>query len=95
MSVTLASLRALHPEFTDTPDDVVQGCIDSAETQLHEGVFGTQYDVAVDLLACHLIATSPFGSSAKLINDSGVSIYKPAFDRIARAVGRAYRVLSA
>jgi hypothetical protein len=94
MAVTLASLRAAHPEFTDTPDAVVQAGIDSAEARLSEDELEDLYDEAVTWLACDLIYTSPYSRDKRSSRTAaGLSYYYQRFEEIAEPIGRSERVV--
>ena len=92
MAVTLASLRAAHPEFVDLPDGVAQDAIDQATRRHDTEVWGDIVDDGILLLACHLIAISPFGAQAQLvIQRDGDSIYGVLWRELCRTVGASFR----
>lgn len=94
MAVTTASLKTNFPEFTDVPDAIVQAKIDDSTAQHNAETWADQLDIGIELYACHLLATTPHGGMARLINDTGQSIYQENWLRMSRAVGRAWRVIS-
>ena len=94
MSVTPANIREFHPEYSDLSDTFIQKFLTTAESMLDETAWRDSYDTGVEYLCCHLIAVNPHGISARLITDSGNSIYKETLDTLKRQVGSAYRMIS-
>ena len=86
MAVTMASLRANHPEFTDTPDAVVQDGIDKATAQLDSQTFGDLIDDATEWLACWLIVSSPYARDKKMSVMSSKATYLDHYQDIETAV---------
>ncbi|MGM8556000.1 DUF4054 domain-containing protein [Enterobacter hormaechei subsp. steigerwaltii] len=66
----LGIFRKLAPEFAAVPDEVVQGYIDFASLFVCEGEFGDAYNVALALMAAHIMA-SPGGYSDNGSTSSG------------------------
>ena len=97
MAVTLASLRAAHPEFVDSPDLVVQAAIDSAVLRTESTIFGSQalVDEAVTWLACYLVSTSPYSRDKRRTATIDIAAgYLKEYEQICRAAGRAFRRIS-
>jgi hypothetical protein len=92
MSVTLSSLRAAHPEFTDTPDAVLSAAIVSAENRCDAEVWGVLYDDGVTLFACHIAAATPYGAGGRLTAPDFRSVYYRDWEQMARAVGTSWRI---
>jgi len=90
--VTLASLRAAHPEFDDTPDDVLSSAISQAENQIDEGIWGDTYDDGVMLLACHLAAATAYGGGGRLSEKSRRSIYYQDYLDLRKDAGSSWRL---
>jgi len=84
MSVTRASLIALYPEFADTPTTQVDGAILAAQGRLDARILGDEYDQAVTLQACHLLAISPYGQQARLVAKDGSTTYETSLGRLLR-----------
>jgi uncharacterized protein DUF4054 len=78
----LATFRILAPEFKNAPDEFVQGYLDAAAQMLNATEYGGAYDTAHRLLASHMMAVSPFGRMARMLNDKGESTYQTEFDRV-------------
>jgi len=94
VAVTRASLRTNNPEFEDAPDDVIDAKIANATARVSTTVVGdTVIDNAVEQLACHLLALSPFARDMRLVREDSTTIYMDEYHRIIESQGRAYRVL--
>lgn len=96
MAVTIASLRAAHREFAevDHPTDAeVQAAIDHATSLLDQAGLGALYDNAVDLMACQLLALSPFARDLRLEKYEHATIFDQPLNDILEVMGRAYRVI--
>ena len=55
-----------HPEFATAQGSLVQACLDAAESELSADDLGTSFNEAHGLLAAHKLASSPYGTSARL-----------------------------
>jgi len=86
MAVTPSSLKANRPEFQYVDDSRVQNAIDAADEQCDERIFGGTFDLAVELMACHVLATSPGGMQARLVPDDadGATVYLSEWTRMAQ-----------
>lgn len=91
MAVTLTSLRARYPEFTDAPDALLTACITQAGNELSETSWGDNYDEGVLLLAC-IKAESSNHAHEMQAEEGGESSYMKEFKRLERRVGSAYRI---
>ena len=94
MAVTLASLRAAHPEFVDSPDAVVQAAIDSSTLRTESTVFGDLHDEAITWLACYLVSTSPYSRDKRRTMADPSLGYLEEYHRLCRACSRADRYVS-
>ena len=94
MAVTLASLRAAHPEFSNTPDGVLSNAITQAENRVDEASWGIRHDDGIMLLACHLAAATAYGSGGRLTSDSkNRTIYWHDYKDLAKTVGSSWRMV--
>lgn len=94
MAVTPASLIANHPEFTGAPTAMVSGAISKATNSVEESMFKETYDEAVELLACHKLALSPYGQQARMVSaDGATTTYSVQFDQLARVASTGFRVI--
>jgi len=84
MTVLAADLIAAYPEFADTPTAQITAAIESAAGRLDSRIYGTEYDQAVKLQACHLLAVSPFGQQARLVSETGDTTYQTSLNRLTR-----------
>lgn len=74
--ITLADFRTLFPEFTASPDALVQACLDQAETRTDADVFGDLTDEAHGWLAADILASRPFGRASRVGKDNtGETVY--------------------
>lgn len=81
-SPTYDEFIAEFPEFS-SPDNrsLVEAKIAEATAMLDESAFGEAlYNGAVGYKAAHLIAMSPFGRQAQLVNDDGSTVYGRLFE---------------
>ena len=89
--VTLATFRANRPEFgtsAEVSDVLVQQALDKAAGQIDSGVWSTEAGEGHELLASHLLAISPFGQDAKLVNKDGSTVYSIRHEVLQKLVGR-------
>lgn len=84
MTVTRASLIEEYPEYADTPAAIVNAKIAAAVNRCDDRVFGDSFDHAVTLLACHLLAISPYGQQARVESKDDTTTYSLAFDALVR-----------
>jgi hypothetical protein len=66
VAVTRATLIARYPEFTDTPETLVNSCIEEAQEMVSSTIFRGKTDMAVKALAAHYIAINPLGELARI-----------------------------
>jgi hypothetical protein len=95
--VTIASMRAHHPELaTAPPDAVVQDAIDKAGRMLDAAVIPTaQYDDAVEWQAYIIIGTSPYTRDKRvpIAGEEHLATARALLNDIIEPAGRMYRVL--
>lgn len=83
----IATFQNDYPEFRSAGVPLMQSWLDRAATELNAAAFGVAYDEAHGLLAAHKGAISPFGRTARMLNDKGVSTYETEFGKVcARAI---------
>lgn len=85
--MTLANFRIRYPEFRTASDTFVQAYLDDAAATLvgASGQLGNAYDVAHGLATAHLIAVSPAGKNARMVNDDGTTQYGKTLSELMRA----------
>lgn len=66
MTVTVEQIKQEFPEFANTSADLIGFKLADA-TRLVSSDLGGRYDDAIKYLACHLIALSPHGEFARLV----------------------------
>jgi len=67
MTVTVDQIKAEFPEFAATDSWLISRRIDDAMRLVDSTAFGEHADAAVKYLACHLVALSPHGEPARLV----------------------------
>lgn len=67
MTVTVDQIKAEFPEFASTDSALIGFRLADAIRIIDQASFGTQYDDAVKYLTCHLVALSPHGEFARLV----------------------------
>lgn len=90
MAVTRASLLVLYPEFTAAPSTFVDAHIASAIVRIDADVFGSQTDIAIVLLACHMMASSQYAE--RLALKDGTTTYERLLNEISMRAGAAWRM---
>lgn len=80
MAVTVADIKASFPELVSAKDPLITVKLGEAQSRVDYSVFGASGDMAVKYLTAHLLAISPFGSSARLANKDGSSTYQAIYD---------------
>ena len=93
MAVDKTTLRARFPEFTNTPDSLVDASIADAKLMVDSVYYGTRYDMAVTYYAAHLIAVNPLGEMARLDKKADTTTYWLLFESVKRATGTGFRVI--
>ena len=92
VSLTVAEFRALFPEFVDTTsptDALVQQKLDEAWRRTPPDVWGEQARDGQSYLAAHLLAISPFGRAAVIVQKDGSSTYGAERARLEAELGPA------
>lgn len=84
--MTLTQFRTRYPEFRTASDAFVQAYLDdAAATLVSPAALGTAYDTAHGLATAHLIAVSPAGKNARMVNDDGTTQYGKTLSELMRA----------
>ena len=85
--MTLANFRIRYPEFRTAGDTFVQAYLDDAAASLvgQSSQLGAAYDTAHGLATAHLIAVSPAGKNARMVNDDGTTQYGKTLTEMMRA----------
>ena len=82
---TLAEFRALFHEFDDAPDPLVQACLDEADNDTPEGVWGKRQFDGVRWLAAVLIARLPDAKEMR-IDGTDRTLYRTRREELERIV---------
>ncbi len=89
--MTLAQFKVRFPEFRTADDSLVSAVLAESGNELNSEELGDAYNAAHGLLAAHKLAISPFGQSARMVNDEGETTYNREFIAV---VGRAVAPLA-
>jgi hypothetical protein len=84
VSLTSDAFLEKHPEFA-TGGSLIQSAIDDAKLRLNAQAWGNKYDLAVEMLAAHTLACSPFARTLRLVDDKGETEFSKRFDRMMKA----------
>ncbi len=80
--MTLVEFRVAFPEFKTAGDELVQNKLDFASRVLSREVLDDMYDEAHGVKAADMLAKSPFGQSARMVNKDGTTTYSRRFEEI-------------
>lgn len=92
--MTRAAFLVRCPEFTDADAALVEAKLAEAERRTPSVVWGDLQDDGIACLAAHLLAISPNGQMARLVNKDGSTTYGTLRDQLASTVGGAYRIVT-
>lgn len=96
MALTAEALVAAHPEFTAiaaSHPGVVSTAIADAAAETDASVCGAETDRVVRLKACDLIARSPFGAQANLVDEDGITPYSRTLEQVVSRIGLTHRTV--
>lgn len=86
--ITRAEFLELHAEFSASDAARVDRFLELAATKIGPA-YGDQENDAHRLTAAKMLAQTPFGAQAKLVNADGSTIYDRPLAELARLVGTA------
>jgi Protein of unknown function (DUF4054) len=92
MALDVSTFKLSFPEFKSTADEMVEAYLVRAATHCDAEAYLTKYEDAVLYRCAHMLALSPQGASAKLVNKDGSTTYGMHFDDIRREVAAGWRV---
>ena len=93
MSVTLRQFRNEYPQFRQTDNEVVQGCLTRAHRRVSTRAWGAKADDGIMLLAAHLISMGPSGEQSRLKKENRGTIYGDEYRSMMREVVHGFRVI--
>jgi hypothetical protein len=82
---TRASFFVSFPEFSATDVNLVDAKLAEAAAEIDQDVWGDRATAGHGYLAAHLLAMSPFGNAAKLVDKSSTT-YEVHYKRLVRTV---------
>jgi hypothetical protein len=92
--VTRAAFLVRHPEFADAEAALVEAKLAEAERRTPSRVWGDLEDDGIASLAAHLLAISPNGQMARLVNKDGTTTYGTLRDELVETVGGSHRIVT-
>lgn len=92
MALDPETFKASFPEFKSTADELIQAQLDRAARHCDASVYLDKHEDAVLYRAAHLLALSPQGAAAKMVNKDGTTTYEKHFNEIRSEVGAGFRV---
>lgn len=97
MTISLAQFRIEFPEFISATDAFVQAYLDKANLRIDRSVWDSDPnrlfgDSGQGYMAAHMMALSPMGMGAKLVDSKGNTTYKTHYDELALSVSSGFRV---
>lgn len=87
--VTVEQFKNMHKEFASVADDVVQTHLNEAAADTDADVCGAQTDRVIRLKTAHALAISPYGASARLVDDDGNTPYEKTLATLTENLGLA------
>lgn len=93
MAVTPALMLTNHPEFEGASNALLQDAIDKATRRVNPDMFKDTTDDAIEFLACHIVALSPYGQAARLVAADRSTTYLTQYEELAREAATGYRVI--
>jgi hypothetical protein len=86
MAVTRTTFLVRFPEFNRASEPLIDAYIEAASLQVDDSVWGDKADLGVELTAAHLLALSPFGQQARMVNKDGSTTYGERLSSMQRQV---------
>ena len=93
MAVTRAQFLIQYKEFDDTDVTLVDAKLAQAERRYDVSECGDQYDDVVYARAAWLLARTPWGRTARLVNRENESVYDAIVRDLEREIGGMPRVV--
>ena len=93
MGVTVDSFLAQFPELESAGEALITAKLNEAIQTVGANVWGTLTDIGVAYTCADLIASSPYGNNARLVDKEGHSVYGTRLERYKRTVTAGFRVI--
>lgn len=93
MAVTASAFKTRFPEFQDVADATIDSVIAEADARLSAATWEDSKDVGAMYLTAHLLAVSPAGRNARMVNKDGSTTYGLEFEKLRAAVCSGNRVI--
>jgi len=85
-TVTVEEFMALHPQFAQAGQVMIQQALNEAAPMASESVFGPLYSLAVRMKACHILALEMYGQQASLTGGE-TTVYEKKFQQLVKIKG--------
>jgi hypothetical protein len=96
VAVTVEQFVAIHPEFANIAANhpaMVSTALADAAAETDATVCGAESDRVVRLKAADVLARSPFGQQAALVDDEGRTPYARSLEALVDRLGLSYRTV--
>lgn len=87
--IDLDAFRLRFPEFSSTPDELIESYLAQAERRIDAETWGALEDDGHALLTAHLLVMSPYGQSARMTakdQKTATSTYGLEYERLVEQV---------
>lgn len=94
MAWTVATFKAVMPEFQNTPNALVQAALDEAFLELDPDIWDDKFDTGWKYLTAHKLAVSPYGQNARMTETRRQrygSTYEMHYRKLMRMVAVGFR----
>jgi len=92
MAVTLGAFTTQFKEFQGVDPTLLQAQLDAAALSVDRTIWGAKADQGTYYLAAHMLALSPFGQNARMVDAKGQTTYWVHFRRLRSEVTSGFRV---
>ena len=95
MALVASDIVATFPEFTKVDTALVTLKLAEAYRRTNSSVWDTLQDDGAKWLCAHLLAVSPFGMNARMVNKDGTTVYGEERKTLEKIVASGFRVTAA
>ena len=93
MTVSVASFLASFPEMEAAGEALISAKLEEATLMVGAEVWGRLLHTGIYLTCADLLASSPYGNNARLVDKAGNSVYGERLQRLKRTVASGFRVI--
>jgi hypothetical protein len=91
--VTVTDFIELYPEMCEAGTPLITAKLAEATLMVDASVWGDKADMGVGLTCAELLAHSPYGHSARLVDKEGDTVYRRRLEMLKRLVSGGFRVI--